>query len=85
MGLAVARPHLLRMISRMTRNHAGANASFVAVLKDVATQVIVAQQGVQRTWWWAVQKNGVQAKAFFHFVGWFSHQAGNANRWAVDY
>ena len=24
---------------------------------------------------------GVQAKAFFRFVGWFSHQATNASRW----
>jgi hypothetical protein len=37
---------------------------------------------VQQTWWWAVQKSAVQAKAFFHFVSWFSHQAGIANRWA---
>jgi hypothetical protein len=38
-----------------------------------------AQQGVQRTWWWAVQKSRVQAKAFFRFDGWLSHQAANAS------
>jgi hypothetical protein len=26
----------------------------------------------------------VQAKAFFRFVGWFSHQATNASRWAAS-
>jgi hypothetical protein len=29
------------------------------------------------------QKSEVQAKAFFRFVGWFSHQAANASRWAA--
>jgi len=28
------------------------------------------------------QKGGVQARAFFRFAGWFSHQAANAHRWA---
>lgn len=47
-----------------------------------AITVKTAQQGVQRTWWWAGQIRGVQAKAFFRFDSWFSHQAGNASRWA---
>src|SRR5262245_32161577 len=44
-----------------------------------------AQHSVQRTWWWAVQNGGVQAKAFVRFVGWFSHQAANASRWAATH
>jgi hypothetical protein len=28
-------------------------------------------------------RTAVAAKAFFRFVGWFSHQAANASRWAV--
>jgi hypothetical protein len=34
----------------------------------------------RRTWWWAVQKSRVQAKAFSRFVGCLSHQAANASR-----
>jgi hypothetical protein len=30
-----------------------------------------------------MQNGGVQAKAFFRFGGWFSHQAANAHCWAV--
>lgn len=30
------------------------------------------------------KNRGVQAKALFRFVSWFSHQAANANRWAVS-
>ena len=48
----------------------------------IGFQCLVAQQGVQRTWRWAVQKSRVQAKAFFRFGGCSSHQATNANRWA---
>ena len=44
-----ARPHLLRMVSRMTRNHAGATASRHHVRCGQARHGIVAQQGVQLT------------------------------------
>jgi hypothetical protein len=30
------------------------------------------------------KNGGVQAKAFVRFVGWFSHEAANAHRWAAD-
>jgi hypothetical protein len=36
-------------------------------------------------WWWAVQKSRIQTNAFFRFVGWFSHQAANASRWAASF
>jgi hypothetical protein len=29
------------------------------------------------------EKTTVSAKTFFRFVGWFSHQATNASRWAA--
>jgi len=31
-----------------------------------------------------MQKRSVQAKAFFHFVSWFSHQSAHARRWATS-
>jgi hypothetical protein len=45
----LARPHLLRMVSRVTRNHAGANASRNHVRCGQARYNIVAQQCVQLT------------------------------------
>jgi hypothetical protein len=30
------------------------------------------------------EKTAVAAKAFFRFVGWSTHQAANASRWALD-
>jgi hypothetical protein len=45
-----ARPQLLRMISRVTRNHAGANASRIHVRCGQARYNIVAQQSVHPTW-----------------------------------
>jgi hypothetical protein len=47
MALWVARPHLLRVVSRVTRNHAGANALWNHVLRRPARYHIVAQQCVQ--------------------------------------
>jgi hypothetical protein len=40
MGLSIARPQLLRMISWMARNHAGANASLHHVLENRARVTI---------------------------------------------
>ena len=81
MGLLNGRPQLLRMVSRVTRNHAGANASWNHVLRNQARGGIVAQQGVQadlvvRAALEPLSRRG----AFFRFVGWFSHQAANASR-----
>jgi hypothetical protein len=44
MALSVARPQLLRMVSRVTRNHAGANASRNHVLGSRARYKIVAHR-----------------------------------------
>jgi hypothetical protein len=49
MSPCFARPQLLRMVSRMTRNHAGANASHNHVRCRQARRVIVAQQSVHST------------------------------------
>ena len=48
-SVLIARPHLLRMVSRMTRNHAGANASRNHVLESRARHGIVAQHSVHLT------------------------------------
>ena len=47
MALLVARPQLLRVVSRVTRNHASANALRNRVRCGQARHVIVAQQCVQ--------------------------------------
>jgi isochorismate hydrolase len=44
-----------------------------------------ANNACRRTWWWAPLFELVQAKAFVRFVGWFSHQAANASRWAAKH
>ena len=83
MGLSEARPHLLRMVSRVTRNHAGANASRKQVPQNLARHVFVAQQCVQADLVvCAAKKPPSRREAFFRFVGWFSHQAANTSRWA---
>jgi hypothetical protein len=60
------------------------NASRNHVPGSQARQVIVAQQCVQadlvvRAALEPLSRRG----AFFRFVGWFSHQAANASRWAL--
>ena len=47
MRLLIARPQLLRMVSRVTRNHAGANALRNHGHENQARYNIVAQQCVQ--------------------------------------
>jgi len=47
--LSLARPHLLRMVSRMTQNHAGATASRNHVPESPARYHIAAQQCVHPT------------------------------------
>ena len=46
-GVFLARPQLLRVVSRVTRNHASANASWNHVPGSQARYHIVAQQCVQ--------------------------------------
>ena len=76
-----ARPHLLRMVSRVTRNHAGANASWNHVRGSKARYKIVAQQCVQADLVVrAAKKPPSRRKAFFRFVSWSTHQAANASR-----
>jgi hypothetical protein len=48
-GLSVARPQLLRMVSRVTRNHAGATASRAQVLESLARYQIAVQHSVHPT------------------------------------
>ena len=49
MGLSLARPHLLRMVSRVTQNHAGATAAWNHVLESPARYTIAAQHSVHPT------------------------------------
>ena len=83
-GLLIARPQLLRMVSRVTRNHAGANASWNHVLESRARVTIrrptMRAGGLAGT---RRARTAVSAKAFFRFDGWSSHQAANANRWVL--
>ncbi len=83
MALSVARPHLLRVVSRVTRNHAGANAFWNHFHQEQARYHTVAQQCVQAD---LVVRAALEPSsrrgAFFRFVSWFSHQAANASRWA---
>ena len=70
MGLSMARPQLLRMVSRVTRNHVSANASRNHVPGSQARYKIVAQQCVQadlvvRAALEPLSRRG----AFFRFVG----------------
>jgi hypothetical protein len=60
MGCFFARPQLLRMASRMTRNHAGANASRHHVHCGQARRVIAAQHSVHPT--------GGSLRVFKHFA-----------------
>ena len=84
MALSVARPHLLRMVSRVTRNHAGTTALRNHVHRGQARYNIVAQQCVQAD---LVVRAALEPPsrrgAFFRFVIWFPHQAANASRWAA--
>ncbi len=84
MVLSKARPQLLRVVSRVTRNHAGANASRNHVFGWQARHKTVAQQSVQAD---LVVRAALEPPsrrgAFFRFDGWFSHQAANASRWAA--
>ncbi len=83
MALLVARPQLLRMVSRVTRNHAGANAAWNHGHRGQARRNVVAQQCVQAD---LVVRAALEPPsrrgAFFRFVSWSSHQAANACRWA---
>ena len=86
MSLSKARPQLLRMVSRVTRNHAGANALRNHFLGTRARIQIVAQQCVQAD---LVVRAALEPPsrrgAFFRFVGCFPHQAANASRWAAEF
>ena len=84
--LSLACPHLLRMVSRVTQNHAGATAARNHVLESPARYTIAVQHSVHPT--------GGSLRVFKHFA-WLevgsdknsiisSHPpAGNAHRWAV--
>ena len=67
MGVSVARSHLLRMVSRVTRNHAGANASWSHVHNRQARYKTVAQQCVQADLVVRAAKNRRLGEEFFPF------------------
>jgi hypothetical protein len=86
MGSLMARPHLLRMVSRVTRNHAGANASRNHVHRGQARYDIVAQQSVHPDVWESARFQALfLAGSGFRQNGVISARpaAGNASRWAA--
>ena len=86
-GLSLARPHLLRMVSRVTRTHASANAFRNHVLGRTARYQIAVQHSVHLT--------GGSLRVFRHFA-WLGVDsdkksvlssrppASNASRWAAS-
>ena len=80
MAMSLARPQLLRMVSRVTRNHAGATAARKHVHKSQARHSNVAQQCVQADLVVGRAKKPNPSESIFRFDAWLSHQAANASR-----